>query len=180
MRFAWCKPVASVAVLLLCLLIPALSNAAEPPSVIRGTVIDSNGAPVEGALVIVTGIGPMMPERNVSTDKRGMFVISLRAGDYSVKVASSRFLPIPPSTIHLPLDATATMTVKLQTVREIASSRSSAKESQDIVWTLRSSRSIQPVWRFAEIAKSSSDTPTPDYSGYYQLYSKSMETSEGQ
>ena len=52
------------------------------------------------------------------------------------------------------------------------------RESEDIVWTLRSSRSTQPVLRLVDTSQKSEQARTmlgPDYSGYFQLYSKSVE-----
>src|SRR5207244_202088 len=52
--------------------------------------------------------------------------------------------------------------------------------SDDMLWTLRSSRSTQPALRLAETnAKEPANLPQQDYSGYVQLYSKSVETSSG-
>src|SRR4051812_40218583 len=58
-----------------------------------------------------------------------------------------------------------------------------AAQSADIVWTLRSSRSTQPILRWAgdpipEDASTKSSQPA-NYSGYFQVYSKSVETSAG-
>src|SRR5947209_4413608 len=55
-------------------------------------------------------------------------------------------------------------------------------QSEDIVWTLRSSRSTQPVLRIADTAPQGEPVKlpgSPDYTGYFQLYSKSVETSSG-
>src|SRR5262249_30944705 len=49
-------------------------------------------------------------------------------------------------------------------------------QNDDIVWTLRSSRSSQPILRL--VGTNASDAARKqDYSGYVQLYSKSVETS---
>src|SRR2546426_11262100 len=52
-----------------------------------------------------------------------------------------------------------------------------------MVWTLRSSRSTQPVLRIADSTQKpeakAKNPAGPDYSGYFQLYSKSVETSSG-
>src|SRR5262249_48922712 len=60
-----------------------------------------------------------------------------------------------------------------------AASRTKA-QSDDIVWTLRSSRSTQPPLRLVDTKPTELASRTqPDYSGYFQLYSKSVETSSG-
>src|SRR5262249_5304295 len=48
-------------------------------------------------------------------------------------------------------------------------------QNDDIVWTLRSSRSMQPILHLVNTA--SNRTSKQDYSGYLQLYSKSVEAS---
>src|SRR5438874_1603849 len=55
-------------------------------------------------------------------------------------------------------------------------------QSEDIVWTLRSSRSTQPVLRIAEGPHKTEPLKPiigPDYTGYFQLYSTSVETTSG-
>jgi hypothetical protein len=165
------------------LLFPVLGFAADD-GVIRGTVRDSSGVPVIGALV--TASGPMVPERSTFTDRRGAFsMVTLRSGEYSVRVVMPRYLPVLQNGIHLTTGATATLTVTLQTSMDVVRRAAShdAKESQDIVWVLRSSRSTQPVLRLMDTA-AIANTATPanssnDYSGFFQIYSKSVETSAG-
>src|SRR5207247_1425415 len=56
------------------------------------------------------------------------------------------------------------------------------RKTDDIVWTLRSSRTTQPVLRIADNSQSGEKkkrASNPDYSGYLQVYSKSVDTASG-
>jgi len=166
------------------LLFPLISTAANDLAAINGRVRDSSGVPVVGALVIVASVSPIIPDRLTFTDKNGSFeVLNLFAGDYTVKVTMPRFLPATKQGIQLNKGGSAVLTVNLQNALDVvrrAVSRDKA-QSEDIVWTLRSSRSTQPVLRLADERKpeQAPKVQNPDYSGYFQVYSKSVETSSG-
>src|SRR5262249_16540647 len=148
-------------------------------------VRDSGGIPVIGALVIVVPASPSFPERIAVTDKDGGFsVVNLFAGQYTLKVSMPHFLPATKQGMQLHPGGTLVLTVNLQSALDIVR-RAVARDksqSEDIVWTLRSSRSTQPVLRLVDNDPKSDQTKQvfgPDYSGYFQLYSKSVETSSG-
>src|SRR6266516_2451177 len=167
------------------LLFPFISTAANDLAAINGRVRDSSGVPVVGALVIVASVSPIIPDRLTFTDKNGSFeVLNLFAGDYTVKVTMPRFLPATKQGIQLNKGGTAVLTVNLQNALDVVRRAVSRDKSQseDIVWTLRSSRSTQLVLRIADTAPQGEPvkfTGSPDYTGYFQLYSKSVETSSG-
>ncbi len=166
------------------LLFPFTGSGANDLGQITGQVRDSGGVPVTGALVIIAAASPIIPERIALTDKTGSFTImNLFAGQYSVKVSMPKFLPATKQGIELKAGGAAVLTVNLQNAMDVlrrAITRDKA-QSEDMVWTLRSSRSTQPVLRLAEDQRKESPkvTPGPDYSGYFQVYSKSVETSSG-
>lgn len=177
------RRIAYVAVLaVLCPLIAAAKDLAS----VTGQVRDSSGIPVVGALVIVAPASPILPERIALTDKDGAFsVINLFAGQYTVKVSMPHFLSAVKQGVQLNTGGTAVLTVNLQNALDVVR-RAVAREktqSEDIVWTLRSSRSTQPVLRLTDAGQKQEPVikmPVgPDYSGYVQLYSKSVETSAG-
>jgi hypothetical protein len=161
----------------------SINAAAVDLASINGRVRDSTGAPLVGAVVIVAPASPIIPERIVLTDRDGAFVISnLLAGQYSVKVSMPHFLSTMKQGIELNGGASAVLTVNLQSALDVVrrATLRDKPQSDDIVWTLRSSRSTQPVLRLVDTVQ----TPAPsksliDYSGYFQLYSKSVETSSG-
>lgn len=174
------KVVFGVAVLLL---FPLVGSAANQMAQISGHVRDSSGVPVTGALVVVAAASPI-PDRITLTDKTGSFAImDLFAGQYSVKVSMPRFLPTTKQGIQLYGGESAVLTINLQNAMDVVRRAISREKtpSEDILWTLRSSRATQPVLRFAE--DRSKEAPKlllgPDYSGYFQVYSKSVETSSG-
>src|SRR5215510_12630775 len=166
-----------VAGILLC---PILASAANDLATISGRVHDSAGTPLTGALVIAVAASPILPERIALTDKTGSFSIgNLFAGEYTVKVSMAKFLPALRQGIQLNAGGTAVLTVNLQNALDIvrrAVTREKA-QSEDIVWTLRSSRSTQPVLRIVESPHKLEPLKPiigPDYTGYFQVYSKSV------
>src|SRR6059036_2881566 len=168
------------------LLVPSIASAGNGLAAINGRVHNSAGSPIAGALVIVAAASPIIPERVALTGKDGSFSIpNLFAGQYSVKISMPQFLPALKQGIQLNAGGTVVLTVNLQNAMDVvrrAVSRQQGK-SDDIVWTLRSSRSTQPVLRIADStqkAEGAAKSPSgPDYSGYLQVYSKSVETSSG-
>jgi hypothetical protein len=180
-RYGW-KSVLAIALLLL---LPLLGSAANDLATIAGRVHDSAGVPVVGALVIAVAASPIIPERVALTANDGSFSIpNLFAGQYTVKISMPQFLPALKQGIQLNAGGTAVLTVNLQNALDIvrrAVSREKEK-SDDIVWTLRSSRTTQPVLRIADNPQgieAKKVTPGPDYSGYFQVYSKSADTASG-
>jgi len=167
------------------LLLPFMASAANDLASISGRVHDSAGSPVVGALVIVAAASPIIPERVALTTNDGSFSIpNLFAGQYTVKISMPQFLPALKQGIQLNAGGTAILTVNLQNALDVvrrAVSRERTK-TDDIVWTLRSSRTTQPVLRIADNPPSrepKKPAARPDYSGYLQLYSKSVDTSSG-
>src|SRR5947207_11368820 len=96
-----------------------------------------------------------------------------------------RFLPATKQGIQLNKGGSAVLTVNLQNALDVVRRAVSRDKSQseDIVWTLRSSRSTQPVLRLVENQQQKQEPLKlpfgPDYTGYFQVYSKSVETSSG-
>ena len=180
------KPGTAIALLLVLLLLtPLLASAANNLAAISGRVHDAAGFPIVGALVLVVATSPIIPERVALTGKDGSFSVpNLFAGQYVVKISMPQFLPALKQGIQLNAGGTAVLTVNLQNALDVvrrAVSRDKA-QSDDIVWTLRSSRSTQPVLRLADTPQKE-EAPKPaaaaDYSGYVQVYSKSVDTSAG-
>jgi len=175
----------AVAAISLVLLLPFVASAANDLAAITGRVHDSAGSPVVGALVIVAAVSPIIPERVALTANDGSFSIpNLFAGQYTVKISMPQFLPALKQGIQLNAGGTAVLTVNLQNALDVvrrAVSREKAK-SDDIVWTLRSSRTTQPVLRIVDNPQSREPGKIvlgPDYSGYFQVYSKSVDTAGG-
>ena len=158
------------------LMLPALSIAGKDLGVITGVVQDSVGRSVTGALVSMVTTGPSGVDRLKFTDQRGMFSFdNLVPGEYLVQVTTPRFAASQKEKIDLAAGSSAKVKFTLQSVAEVlqrAGSRD-AKQTQDIVWTLRSARGTQSPLRFSD----SPSTPIfrgllPEYSGYIQFYSK--------
>jgi len=159
------------------------SSAPSDLAVIHGKVRDGGGTPVAGALVTIASGVSSASDRMVFTDNRGLFSVpNLFAGEYSIKVTTPQFLPAFKNGIRLNAGGTAVLTVNLQNALDVVrrAMGRDRTQSEDIEWTLRSSRSSEPVLRFID-APSVKDPAgaAPGYSGYLQLYSKSVETSLG-
>lgn len=168
------------------LMSPLVAGAASTTNLatLTGRVHDSGGAPVAGALVVAIADSPALPERLALTDKDGAFsILNLWAGQYSVKVSMPKFLTILKQGIQLTAGATLVMKVNLQTAMDIVRHAVTRDDTQsdDIVWALRSSRSTQPVLRLIQGPRKDTlkSLSGIDYTGYFQLYSKSVETSSG-
>jgi hypothetical protein len=174
--------------LLALLLLPVGGIASNNLAEINGRVRDSSGASVTGAFIVIAASSPRIPERMTFSDSRGAFSVpNLFAGEYSIKVTMPQFLPAFKNGIHLNAGGNAVLTVNMQNALDVVRRALSRKpeQSDDIVWTLRSSRASQPVLRLMEqnLETSASKASVTDYSGYFQVYSKSVEsfggTSEG-
>src|SRR5688572_2223467 len=155
------------------LLLPVWSFAGKDFATIIGTVQDSAGRLMTGALVNVTA-GPAGLDRLAFTDSRGTFTFeNLLPGEYLVHVTMPRFSPSRQEKVRLDGGGKAEFKFTLISVAETLQRAASYDAKQDIVWTLRSSRATQSVLRFTD----SPATPVfgkllPDYSGYIQFYSK--------
>src|SRR5215831_6464593 len=175
----WRSSVIIAVAIIAAMLSPTHAGASGTLAAISGIVHDSTGERVVGALVVVMAANPSMPQRMAFTDKRGTFSIpNLFAGEYAVKVTMPRFLPAFKNGIQINAGGLATLTVNLQNALDVVHRMVSGEKSQndDIVWTLRSSRSSQPILRLAS-TNSNDAARKQDYSGYFQLFSKSVETS---
>lgn len=158
------------------LLMSASVFGAGKDGTISGTVVDSSGRPIAGAVVSMATVGTSTVDRMVLTDNRGVFSFeNLVVGEYSVQVTMPQYAASNKEKIPLAAGTSFNLKVSLQTVAEVlrrAASRD-ARQSADIIWTLRSSRGTQSVLRY-------SDSPSrplfrrllPEYSGYVQFYSK--------
>src|SRR4029078_2848178 len=148
------------------LMVPVSGMAAENLGAIQGKVRDRSGAPVVGALVIAIATKSSPGERMAFTDSLGAFSIpNLLVGQYSVKVTMSPYLPTQSAAIQLSGGTTAILSLNLQTAMDVfrRGKQSDAKNDQDMVWILRSSRATQPVLRLLGAA-AEDDLSSADYS----------------
>ena len=158
-------------------LVPVWSFAAKDTGVIYGTVQDSAGRYVAGAVVSMATSGPAAVDSMRLTDSRGRFTFdNLPSGDFQIQVTKPGFAPSPKEKIQLKSSDKASCVFTMQRLEEVVERSISPdiRRTQDIVWTLRSSRGTQSVLRFSDAAS----TPLfrsllPEYSGYFQIYSKS-------
>src|SRR4030095_5253413 len=91
------------------LLLPAWSFAGKDFAVITGTVQDTAGRMVAGALVSVVTGGPAGLDRMVLSDGRGGFTFeNLVAGDYLVQVTMPHFMASQKEKVKLPPGRRAT------------------------------------------------------------------------
>jgi hypothetical protein len=159
------------------MMVPAFVFGAGPSGTIAGSVVDSSGRPIAGALVSMATAGPSTVDRLVLTDNKGAFSFEkVVPGEYSVQVTMPpQFAASNKEKIVLAANANATLKFNLSTVAEVlrrAQSRD-AKQSADIIWTLRSSRANQSVLRYADSRSVAIFRRIlPDYTGYVQFYSK--------
>jgi hypothetical protein len=162
---------------LLCL--PAWSYAGgKDNAVIAGTVQDSAGRTLAGALVSLVTAEPTGLDRLVLSDSRGAFSFeNLVPGDYLIQVMMPHFVASDKEKVRLPAGSKALVSFTMQSITEVmrraASRDAKQSQAQDIVLTLRSARGSQSVLRFSDSpATPVFQTLSPDYSGFIQLYSK--------
>ena len=155
------------------LLLPAWGFAGKDHATISGTVQDSAGRLMGGALVSITA-GSAGVDRMAFTDIRGSFSFeNLSPGEYFVQITMPRFSASQRERVRVEAGGSARFQFTLMSVAETLQRAASYDVKQDIAWTLRSSRGTQSVLRYAD----SETTPIfgnlmPDYSGYIQFYSK--------
>jgi hypothetical protein len=148
---------------------------------ISGKVVDAAGMPLAGAAVAVEVAGRIFRERLVLTDRSGAFVVAgLEAGEYSVSVTKSRFLPALAQSIELDVGVTAVLTVSLQTALDVVVDSVRRGRLEDVKWVLRTSPTARPVLHLAPSASSTDTRARNEVSvgesssaGYLQLYSTS-------
>jgi hypothetical protein len=151
---------------------------------LRGRVQDSGGAPLVGALIAVQDNDALFRERLVFSDRSGVFSVpNLLAGNYSLKVTKPRFLPAVAAGITLTDGTNAVLTVSMQTALEIIRRGVRRGSLEEMKWVLRSAPSTRPILRMVEDdsdeVELDASPVVAEGSGYFQLYSKSIESSEG-
>src|SRR5262249_52161253 len=132
---------------------PGIGQASGNLSAITGIVRGSTGSPLIGALVHGVASNPALPERMAVTDKRGGgSVPTLLSCEDWVKVTMPRFLPALKNGIQIRAGNNTALTVNLQNAFDVVRRVVSGEKAQadDIIWTLRSSRSTQPVLKLAQ------------------------------
>ena len=159
------------------LMLPVWGFAGKDIAVISGTVQDSAGRMLAGALVSVVTAVPSGVDRLVLSDSRGAFTFeNLVAGDYFVQVTMPHFVASQKEKLRIPAGSRVTISFTLQTVSDMlrrTASRDAKQQAQDIVLTLRSSRGTQSVLRYSDSPSTPIfNTLMQDYSGYIQFYSK--------
>ncbi len=158
--------------------------AEDGPASLRGRVQDSTGAPLIGALIAVQYEDAFFRERLVFSDRSGVFSVpNLLAGNYSLKVTKPRFLPAVAAGITLTEGTNAVLTISLQTAMEIIRRGIRRGSLEEMKWVLRSAPSTRPILRMVEDDTDEVEVDATvaalESSGYFQLYSKSINSPEG-
>ena len=108
------KAICALGVLLLTVMAARQLPAQTTTATILGTVMDSSGAVVEGANVVVTNTGTGIPQ-NVVTDSQGRYTASLLPiGDYKIEFAKPGFQKLMRTGITLTLGSQFVVDAKLQ------------------------------------------------------------------
>lgn len=153
-------------------MLPVWSFAGKDFATITGTVQDSTGRFMSGALVTVTGSSGM--DRLALTDIRGAFSFeNILPGEYFVQVNMPRFFSSPKEKVRVGAGGGAQIKFTLMSVAEVLQRSASLDVKEDIVWTLRSARATQSVLRISDSPFDPVFGKLPaDYTGYVQFYSK--------
>lgn len=155
---------------------PAWSFAGRDVGTISGTVQDSAGRFVVGALVSMVTDVPSALDGIKLTDSRGAFSFdNLVPGEFLIQVSKPGFAPSQKEKIQLKAGDHSSRVYVLQRLEEVLNRATSPniKRTHDIVWTLRSSRGTQSILRYTD----SASTPIfsdlfPSYTGFIEFYSK--------
>jgi hypothetical protein len=163
-------------------LLPLPTFAGNDFGTIQGTVRDTGGKPVAGALVVVAHAGALNTQNRAAlTDLNGLFSVeNLLAGEYLMQVSMRRFLASPKERVQITPGSTETRSINLHTALDVMRRVILLEESdaEDMVWTLRSSRSTQPALRFTDAGAPILRNFWSAYSGYFQFYSRSDSSSK--
>jgi Carboxypeptidase regulatory-like domain len=158
--------------------------AANTEGALRGRVSDATGQPLAGALVTVHSSEALVRDHFVLTDALGQFSVpGLGTGKYLVRVTKAAFLPAEMTGV-VPAGTARALTIVLQTAIDFVTRGVRRGRLEDMKWVLRSSQSTRPVLRHSDAPDDASEgganpaDPT-EPSGYLQLYSSSMEASDG-
>ena len=185
-KTSWPWPRILVILLVCGILSVGTAASAQTLAKIQGRVQDSSGMPLIGALVAVQSSVDSSIRQFVFTNHLGVFSVpDLVAGRYLVRVTKSNFLPTVASDIDLDIGSDVALTLSLQTAMDIVRRGIRRGSLEDMKWVLRSSPSTRPVLRLAENDGTDQEDAVADVlggmetSGYIQVYSTSMETSDG-
>ena len=117
------RPIVFFGFALLAAIALAVPAAAQSTGIIRGTVIDDKGQPVEGAKIIIEMTGGTGRRFETKSDKKGEFLqVGLSTSGYSVKAEKDKLASAPVNT-----NTRANQTATVQLVLGVASAAASAE-----------------------------------------------------
>jgi tetratricopeptide (TPR) repeat protein len=117
------RPIAFAAVALVAVLAYAMPVAAQSTGIIRGTVVDDKGQPVEGAKITIEMTGGTGRRFETKSDKKGEFLqVGLGTSGYSVKAEKDKLGSAPVTT-----SVRANVTSSVQLVLGVASAAANAE-----------------------------------------------------
>jgi TolA-binding protein len=131
--------------LLLCLPVVA---AAQMAGIVRGTVVDANGAPVEGARITFAFEGGLTRSYQTTTDARGTYSqIGLAPGPYTVTAAKAG---VGEKATPITLRPGARLTVNLELTIVAAPVSPAATAFQSAITASKEGRHEEAITRFGE------------------------------
>lgn len=164
----------------------AIAQTSDGGATLHGRVQDGRKSPLIGALVAIQAADSNLNERLLFTDRGGLFSISdLPAGNYTVRVTKSRFLPVVTESIYLSAGKNAALTINLQTAIELMSRGVRRGRLEEMKWVMHSFPSTRPTLRIIENEQENDENVGDkaiggtETSGYFQLYSAAVETGSG-
>src|SRR3989337_1080473 len=91
---------------------PAAAQGAR--SQLNGTVTDSTGAVVVGAMVVVTAVQTQVESKTATTEAGGYVIPFLPPGPYTIRVTAPGFRPAAAENVVLRVSQTLTINFKLE------------------------------------------------------------------
>ena len=157
------------------LILPVWGFAGQGLGTISGTVQDSDGRLMSGALVSVSVSGPSVDRMALRTVAAVFYLRTSLPGEYFVQVTMSRFAASQKERIQLESGGFAPVKFTLITVAEVLNRAASRDAKQVVGYRLDAAECSWNAVR-ASLCGLCRDAgfwpPCPDYSGYLQFYSK--------
>lgn len=131
-------------------------NAAQPAggkgslATITGSVHDTHGAPVAGALVTLLKDGAKEVVKQIRTDASGRFSTRISPGRYDLRAIAKGFSEVVFASVEVHASQELTYRFNLEPVGSGKTLPEQRKDRNDVKWTLRSSQTKRSIFQVQE------------------------------
>src|SRR5215813_9206755 len=132
----------------------SLSASAAPPNrplaTITGSVKDTKGNPVAGALVTLFRDGVKRAIKETFTDAQGNFVAKVSPGRYGIKAIANGFTEVVFASVEVRASQELVYRFNLEPVGSGNTLPERRRDRDDVKWTLRSAQSRRSIFQVQE------------------------------